>query len=119
MIDRLDYINKYKGYDYKIFYNKYQDLYNFNSDQLKNGYYCGYVCVENYPNINNLDMEYFENNIDCHGGITFFDVLGDDKLSIGFDCFHFGDNIDKCNIDYCKKQCQYIIDQLIEMIKEN
>lgn len=125
MIHRLDYMDLYKGYNYKILYNGYEDLYNFKSDQLKNEWYCGYVCIENYLNIKELKfkyfkyLKYFENNIDCHGGITFFDVLDDNKLYIGFDCNHFGDSIQKCNIEYCKKQCQYIIDQLIEMIKDN
>lgn len=72
-------IFEYKNHECICIFNKY-------------GYRCGYVSVS--ENFNE------EDDIDCHGGITFrcsplpYQYGQNQPCFIGFDCGHFGDGID-------------------------
>lgn len=55
--------------------------------------------------------------VSCHGGLTFADVLFDRGWYIGFDCNHYGDTLEVCNIDFCVNECKDIINQLISLEK--
>lgn len=61
---------------------------------------CGYVAV-NY-------MENISDRIECHGGITY-----ESSQRIGFDCAHFGDTMENCDMEFCIAECHKIVDQLI------
>ena len=34
------------------------------------------------------------------------------EFVIGFDCKHFGDTIEKCNVEYVKRELERLVDQL-------
>ena len=68
-------------------------------------------------------MDYFDIPVEVHGGLTFgqtiipgaailSDLVG--KFVIGFDCGHLGDTIEKCNVEYVKKELQRLVAQLIK-----
>lgn len=76
----------------------------------------GYVEI---PQGHKLDgVEYYDIDIQCHGGLTYSSREGD-KWVIGFDCNHFNDNPFDQDEDYVKIECQKIIDQLIVMEQTN
>jgi hypothetical protein len=67
---------EYKGFNYEVM------LY-------ETGHRCGYITVpEQYSNV--VAGEYWNNNLDVHGGITY--QAGN---VIGFDCIHAGDDVDR------------------------
>ncbi len=78
-------------------------------------YLCGYVEV---PAINKHYEDYshqFE-EIDCHGGITY---TGGKRTNgtghwIGFDTMHCFSNEKHRTIEFCKKECKNIIEQLLK-----
>jgi len=114
----------------------------FNSEEKEvyfGGYLCGYVRI---PSEHHLHHKKFEDmKIDCHFGLTFGEVSNGHW--IGFDCAHLGDIVPSLekwkenepiivqdikkykkdkkikhtykNIDFCKKQCKNIVDQLIKL----
>ena len=57
---------------------------------------------------------------DVHGGVTY---AGTDKEYpiksklhwIGFDCGHAGDTPEKCDLDYCIKECENLAKQIAEV----
>lgn len=84
----------YKGFQCQVILRKFS----FES------YYCGYV------NVGEDVSEEIEYDICCHGGITY-----NENGVIGFDCAHYMDTIAKCNLNYCKKECEGIVDQLLKL----
>ena len=95
----------------------------FASDFIINGWRCGYVKVEDILDKipfdeNKSQIDWFLKNIECHGVIDFFNVLphiDPANKYIGFACDHLFDTVDKCSTIYCTKECEKIIDQLIEI----
>lgn len=106
------------------------------------GHRCGYVGV---PKEQIGLVENAEETISCHGGITYgpsdhLHLQNDiDILWIGFDTAHWGDRNDVkkavdyfgedahtydfgCGtirtLEYCKRECMDIVDQVIKMIEE-
>lgn len=101
-----------------------------NKDRLAFGHLCAYISVpEDHP-WRNLDP--FEVDCTAHGGITFGKVREDGNYWIGFDCMHAGD-ISPCfkelyermpdhtykNIAFCQKECENLVDQLLEANNAN
>lgn len=74
-------------------------------------YRCGYVQAHKGQSI---DI----NSIECHGGITYSNgaptPLPEDNnsLYIGFDCAHFGDNMEYWTLERVCAECEYIVDQI-------
>ena len=67
---------EYKGFGYEVM------LY-------ESGHRCGYITVpEKYSNV--VEGEYYDNNLNVHGGITY-----QEGNVIGFDCIHAGDGVDR------------------------
>lgn len=114
----------YNGYEFIVLHNRYKEsAYSklFHTDMMINGWRCGYVCVQDFVNEmlsanDNINFEWFEERIDCHGGITFYDIFANGKLYIGFDCCHLEDTVEKCNTEFCINECKSIIDQLIKLL---
>lgn len=97
---------------------------------LPEGYRCGYVEAPKALNKLKRELE----DLDVHGGVTFlerFNPLTYETASgywAGFDCHHFGDGIgcppedfeglfqgEIRSLEYCVKECEKLIDQLIEL----
>lgn len=115
--DEPDYLSfKYKGTKCEI---------KRNSEML---FLCGYASfrpcycydVANYRN--NLE------NIDVHGGVTYFEVSPGGTITIGFDCAHINDLIPTFSIqagekegeeyrtiDFVKKEIRRMVDQIIKI----
>lgn len=118
------YLKNYKDYNYIVFQHP------------SSGSLCGFIQLK--P-IDEVTLETTSiNKLDCHGGITYKGNLNllfnNSKDSyIGFDCSHAGDknpfidamlpdwiiNTDEVWRDeaYVEENCQYLIDQLIELKK--
>lgn len=84
------------------------------------GHLCGYVEVPDGLNVN-ID------EIDCHGGITFNDHLGEppnDCYYIGFDCMHFRDwnplrakeGLSSSEDEY--RDTEFVLDEIKHIIKQ-
>lgn len=75
-------------------------------------YRCGYVVL-------NKNISLDTDDINCHGGITFYGYHDRLNLSvIGFDCAHYGDSLDVCTLDFCISECESIVKQLIAFNSE-
>ncbi len=93
------------------------------------GYRCGYVEVPEALNKLKSELE----DLDVHGGVTYIDHFNPIDLAptkswwIGFDCAHVGDGFtsrfftlrdpseEVRSQEYCVKECERLIDQLIEL----
>jgi len=104
MIPKIVLIDSYRGYNFFI---KKRTLAHIGS------YFCGYVKIlkDKFPD----DTDWRNKELSVHGGITFAqnDDEDSDKFVIGFDCAHFRDTIQKCNLEYVIKECKSLIDQII------
>ena len=80
-------------------------------------YYCGYVQVPYWHPA--YEKHYDSIKIQCHGGLTFSDhkLLGTPYPGwwIGFDCAHYDDVGNPKNMNFVRKQCRNIVDQLRQM----
>lgn len=66
---------------------------------MPHGHRCGYVGISKSNPLHKNSPEYFENKINCHGGVTYCenhlpDGKDKDYLWVGFDCAHVGDGVD-------------------------
>ena len=75
-----NYVNfKYKGFDCEIKRHEYLLT------------LCGYASFgAKYP-INNEKYRNALENIDVHGGVTYFEISPSGKVTVGFDCTHYND----------------------------
>ena len=65
-----------------------------------------------------MDYMDLEDDISVHGGLTFSGEIDDvEGYLLGFDCNHCYDNPYIQNEEYTLKECENLVDQLIE-IKE-
>ena len=115
----------YKGFDLKVTHVIYKEKgKGFSSDFIINGWRCGYVKVEDIMDRipfdeNKSQIDWFLENIECDREIDFINVLphiDPDNKYIGFACDHLFYTVDKCTTIYCIKECEKIIDQLIDFI---
>lgn len=81
-------------------------------------YLCGYIQVPE-SNRHFEDYSYNFDEIECHGGITYASGRRTDDTGhwIGFDTMHYFSNEKYRTIEFCKKECENIIEQLLR--KEN
>lgn len=91
---------------------------------MPDGYLNGYVSIPRaHPAFR---KEYYELDIECHGGLTFSDI-GVNGWNIGFDCAHAGDLIpefpDSTGVwrdeEYVTNELKSIVEQLIDMEQTN
>lgn len=119
---------EYKGYQCRILKQSWFGKDNYlltGQSTYSTSYYSGYVVIpEGHPF---YQMDYFDIPVEVHGGITFgqtiipgaailSDLVG--KFVIGFDCGHLGDTIEKCNVEYVKRELERLVDQLIKAAKK-
>ena len=125
--DAEDYIAfEYKGYQCRILKQSWSGKENYflmGMDSYSPSYYCGYVVVpKEHPfcQKNRLDLAL---SLSVHRGITFSQMITpksqilndlEGEFVIGFDCKHFGDTIEKCNVEYVKRELERLVDQLIK-----
>ena len=50
--------------------------------------------------------------IPVHGGITYSAITTNGMWRFGFDCGHLDDNLTKCDVDYCVKECEQMAEKL-------
>ncbi len=115
---------EYKGYQCRILKQSWFGKDNYlltGQSTYSTSYYSGYVVIpQGHPF---YQMDYFDIPVEVHGGITFgqtiilgaailSDLVG--KFVIGFDCGHLGDTIEKCNVEYVKRELERLVDQLIK-----
>lgn len=73
---------------------------------------CGYVTVPGDKDfVEFVDDE--KDNLEVHGGVTFFDYIEGYGQLIGFDCAHCGDSIAVQDTHYVVDMCKALIGQLI------
>ena len=119
---------EYKGYQCKILKHSWFGKDNYlltGQSTYSTFYYSGYVVIpEGHPF---YQMDYSDIPVEVHGGLTFgqtiilrgtnlSDLVG--KFVIGFDCGHLGDTIEKCNVEYVKRELERLVDQLIKAAKK-
>ena len=105
---------EYKGYKCEV-------------KRMKMGHLCGYVTVpSSHPA---FGKDYDDLDISCHGGLT-YGVVEEKSATYGFDCAHFNDYLPLYekrginaggvyrNIEYVKKECMSIVDQMEKMRKK-
>ena len=86
---------------------------------------CGYVRIEDEDidilrDLAEDDWDTVNEYIIMHGGCTFVRQLSDDKgMWIGFDTSHGFDTKSTQTIEFVRNECMYIIDQLLDLQKEN
>lgn len=82
-------------------------------------FYCGYVRLpEGHVFYGATFDDYLDINscLKVHGLVNFFGRLdGFDGYYLGFDCNHAGDDPSVQNEEYTTRECERMIDQLIEM----
>ena len=115
---------EYKGYQCKILKHSWFGKDNYlltGQSTYSTFYYSGYVVIpEGHPF---YQMDYSDIPVEVHGGLTFgqtiilrgtnlSDLVG--KFVIGFECGHLGDTIEKCNVEYVKRELERLVDQLIK-----
>ena len=119
-----DIVFEYKGYQCRILKQSWFGKDNYlltGQSTYSTSYYSGYVVIpQGHPF---YQMDYFDISVEVHGGLTFgqtiipgagilSDLVG--KFVIGFDCGHLGDTIEKCNVEYVKRELQRLVAQLIK-----
>ena len=112
-----NYVNfKYKGFDCEIKRHEYLLT------------LCGYASFRaKYPIYNEQYRNALE-NIDVHGGVTYFEISPSGKVTVGFDCAHYNDlsptiqilegknNYQKYRtIGFVKKEIRRMVDQIIKI----
>lgn len=113
---------EYNDFNYRV----YEMIANDFFGNKRNRWFCGYVELkEDNPY---YKVSFYKIDIDCHGGLTFGNFIKDEKdekpsYFIGFDTNHYCDYDDngkqRWSISECEKECKNIIDQLINLIKDN
>ncbi len=101
-------------------------------------HFCGYAELTKTHTLYGVSQAEWEEHFDIyvHGGITFNETVHidrfdgflserteeyeyfKDKFLIGFDCGHAYDHPDKQDLNYTRSECYRLIDQLIEIQKE-
>lgn len=78
---------------------------------------CGYVGIEYGHLLHKKD----HHDLNVHGGVTFAaggknseHPIKSNLWWIGFDCAHLDDTPEKCNLDYCKRECESLAAQIKE-----
>lgn len=117
---------EYKGYQCRILKQSWFGKDNYlltGQSTYSTSYYSGYVVIPQGHPFYQMDYSDFGSLLSVHGGITFgqtiipgaailSDLVG--KFVIGFDCGHLGDTIEKCNVEYVKRELERLVDQLIK-----
>ena len=117
---------EYKGYQCRILKQSWSGKENYflmGMDSYSTSYYCGYVVVPQEHPFYQMDYSDLRSLLSVHRGITFgqtiilrgtilSDLVG--EFVIGFDCGHLGDTIEKCNVEYVRKELESLVAQLIE-----
>jgi hypothetical protein len=109
----------FKGYNYLVYTNKID----YSQDQLDKmkllglsmptEWVTGYVKVKE-DKISPELLDFYEDNIECHGGITYNGTINDEIGQwIGFDCNHACDTNNPKDVKYAEEECKIIIYQLI------
>ena len=119
---------EYKGYQCRILKQSWfgkENHFLTGQSTYSTSYYSGYVVIlEGHPF---YQMDYSDIPVKVHGGLTFgqtiilrgtilSDLVG--KFVIGFHCGHLGDTIEKCNVEYVKRELERLVDQLIKAAKK-
>ena len=117
---------EYKGYQCRILKQSWFGKDNYlltGQSTYSTSYYSGYVVIPEGHPFYQMDYSDLGLSLSVHGGITFgqtiilrgtilSDLVG--KFVIGFDCGHLGDTIEKCNVEYVRKELESLVDQLIK-----
>ena len=117
---------EYKGYQCRILKQSWfgKDNYLLTGQSIySTSYYSGYVVIPEDDPFYQMDYSDLASLLSVHGGITFgqtiipraailSDLVG--EFVIGFDCGHLGDTIEKCNVEYVKRELERLVDQLIK-----
>ena len=117
---------EYKGYQCRILKHSWFGKDNYlltGQSTYSTSYYSGYVVIPQGHPFYQMDYSYLGSLLSVHGGITFgqtiilrgtilSDLVG--KFVIGFDCRYLGDTIEKCNVEYVKRELERLVDQLIK-----
>ena len=110
MINLLTKQKKYRGYDIII------NFYGPSEPPSLEGWFYGYVRLPDGHAFYEQDNDKIKDYINVHGGVTFVGGLtGYDGLFIGFYCGHEGDDPRVQNEEYTTRECERMIDQLIEL----
>lgn len=111
--------NEYRGYKYhirRLWYANTKEAY-----LMKSIWYCGYVEIPTDDRLYGMsELNDILEEFNVHGGISFkgqLDEVGDAFL-IGFDCHHAGDDMRVQDVYYVDRECQSLIDQIIELNRE-
>ena len=125
--DAEDYIAfEYKGYQCRILKQSWSGKENYflmGMDSYSTSYYCGYVVIPQGHPFYQMDYSDLGSLLSVHRGITFgqtiilrgtilSDLVG--EFVIGFHCGHLGDTIERCNVEYVRKELERLVDQLIK-----
>ena len=107
---------KYKGFDCEIKRHEYLLT------------LCGYASFRAKHSINNEQYRNALENIDVHGGVTYFEISPSGKVTVGFDCAHYNDLSPTLQIlegknnyqeyrtvDFVKREIQKMVDQIINI----
>lgn len=110
---------KYRGYDLIVRKLSYEPWEITEYLLLMNDHwYCGYVIIPEDSPFYGMDYMDLEDDISVHGGLTFSGEIDDvEGYLLSFDCNHCYDNPYIQNEEYTLKECENLVDQLIE-IKE-
>ena len=117
---------EYKGYQCRILKHSWFGKDNYlltGQSTYSTSYYSGYVVIPQGHPFYQMDYSDLGSLLSVHGGITFgqtiilrgtilSDLVG--KFVIGFDCRYLGDTIEKCNVEYVKRELERLVDQLIK-----
>lgn len=121
---------EYKGYQCRILKQSWFGKDNYfltGQSTYSTSYYSGYVVIPKGHPFYQMDYSDFGSLLSVHRGITFgqtviltgtilSDLVG--KFVIGFHCGHLGDTIEKCNVEYVRKELERLVDQLIKAAKK-
>ena len=117
---------EYKGYQCRILKHSWFGKDNYlltGQSTYSTSYYSGYVVIPKGHPFYQMDYSDLGSLLSVHRGITFgqtiilmgtilSDLVG--KFVIGFHCGHLGDTIEKCNVEYVKRELERLVDQLIK-----
>jgi len=86
---------------------------NYPADLIRPAHLCGYI-----QSSRKLE-DYETTSIRVHGGCTFNDELdGFEGNWVGFDCGHYDDTPEKCDVPYVRAQLEKLAPQVHELEKE-